>query len=53
MTLFGKIREFSARRALQHKLYTEMNHISDAELMDLNLSRTKLMEMSRTQALMA
>lgn len=51
MTLFGKIREYSARRAMQRKLFAEMNQITDAELMDLDLSRTKLMSMSRRQAL--
>ncbi len=53
MTLFGKIREYTARRAMERKIYAEMNSISDAELMDLNLSRTKIMDMSRKQALMA
>lgn len=47
MTLFGKICEYSARRAVQRKLFTEMNQITDAELMDLDLSRTKLFCMSR------
>ena len=51
MTLIGKIREISARRALQRKLFAEMNHLSDAELMDLDLSRAKLLDMSRRQAL--
>lgn len=53
MTFINKLREFTARRAQQRKIYTEMNSITDAELMDLDLSRTKIMDMSRKQALMA
>ena len=51
MTLFEKLRDYAARRATARALYTEMNRMSDAELMDLNLSRAKLIHMSRKQAL--
>ncbi len=53
MIMIGKIREFAARQALQRKIYNEMSHMSDAELNDLNLSRAKLKDISRRQAMMA
>lgn len=53
VTLFGKILEYAARRALERKIHAEMATMTDAELNDLNLSRAKLIEMSRRQAVTA
>lgn len=50
MSMFGKIRQYAARRALEREIYTELSQISDAELNDLDLSRAKIAEMSRQYA---
>ncbi len=50
MSLFEKIREISARRALHRKLHAEMAALSESELNELNLSYAKVVELSRQQA---
>ncbi|MEM1351626.1 MAG: hypothetical protein AAGF27_04745 [Pseudomonadota bacterium] len=50
MTIISKIREIAARHALERQLNAEMSALSDSELMDLNLSRAKLAELSHAQA---
>lgn len=50
MGLIDKIRAYSARWTLQRHIYAEMASMSDAELQDLDLSLTKIEDISWRQA---
>ncbi len=50
MGLIEKIRAYSARRAVQRRIYAEMASMSDAELQDLDLSFAKIEHISWRQA---
>ncbi|MEM6889051.1 MAG: DUF1127 domain-containing protein [Pseudomonadota bacterium] len=46
MAFFDQISEYAARRARQRSIYKELSTLSDRELVDLNLSRARLYELS-------
>ncbi len=50
MAFLNRIREASARLALQRKIHAEMAALTDAELQDLDLSYSRIAELSRAQA---
>jgi uncharacterized protein YjiS (DUF1127 family) len=53
MKLFGKIRAYAVRRALERRIHAELATITNAELGDLKLNRAKRVEISRRQARLA
>ena len=50
MSIFGKLRQIAARWALEREIFNELSQITDEELTDLDLSRSKLVDLSRRQA---